>query len=43
MMVVMRPSATAGLADQLRQIAQSIGPRVLVERIRTGHDWFGDR
>lgn len=29
-------------AGQLRQAAQSIGPRVLVERIRTGQDWFGD-
>ncbi len=27
----------------MRRLAQSIGPRVLVERIRTGHDWFGDR
>ena len=44
MMVVMRPSGDLpGLADQLRRMAQSIGPRVLVERIRTGHDWFGER
>jgi putative ABC transport system permease protein len=44
MMVVVRPSGDmAGLTDQLRRVAQSIGPRVLVERIRTGHDWFGDR
>jgi putative ABC transport system permease protein len=44
MMVVMRPSGDApGLADRLRRVAQSIGPRVLVERIRSGHDWFGDR
>ena len=44
MLVVMRPSGDLpGLADQLRRVAQSIGPRVLVERIRTGHDWFGER
>lgn len=44
MMIVMRPSGNLpGLADQLRRVAQSIGPRVLVERIRTGPDWFGDR
>jgi predicted permease len=44
MMVVVRPSASLpGLADQLRRVAQSIGPRVLVENIRTGHDWFGER
>jgi putative ABC transport system permease protein len=43
MTIVMRPTdAGAGLADRLRRVAQSIGPRVLVERIRTGHDWFGD-
>ncbi len=44
MMVVMRPSGNVpGLADQLRRVAQGIGPRVLVERIRTGDEWFGDR
>jgi putative ABC transport system permease protein len=44
MMIVVRPSAEVpGLADQLRRVAHSIGPRVLVERIRTGNDWFGDR
>jgi len=44
MMIVLRPSANLpGLADQLRRVAQSIGPRVLVERIRTGPDWFGER
>jgi predicted permease len=44
MMVVVRPSGeVSGLADQLRRVAQSVGPRVLVERIRSGHDWFGDR
>ncbi|MDP3719651.1 MAG: ABC transporter permease [Acidobacteriota bacterium] len=29
--------------DRLRHAAQSIGPRVLIERIRTANDWFGDR
>ena len=44
MMAVMRLSGnTPGLADQLRRVALSIGPRVLVERIRTGRDWFGER
>jgi predicted permease len=44
MMIVMRPSGEVpGVADRLRQVALSIGPRVLVERIRTGQDWFGDR
>jgi ABC-type antimicrobial peptide transport system permease subunit len=44
MMIVLRPSGDVpGLADQLRRVALSIGPRVLVERIRTGEDWFGDR
>jgi predicted permease len=31
------------LAGRLRRTAESIGPRVLVERVRTGNDWFGDR
>ncbi|HSC29183.1 MAG TPA: ABC transporter permease [Vicinamibacterales bacterium] len=44
MLVVVRPSGSVpGLGDRLRRVALSIGPRVLVERIRTGHDWFGDR
>jgi putative ABC transport system permease protein len=44
MTVVMRSSGSVPeLAGQLRRMAQSIGPRVLVEGIRTGHDWFGDR
>jgi len=44
MMVVARPSGdTRGLGDRLRQTAQSIGPRVLVERIRSSHEWFGER
>lgn len=44
MMVVLRPSDRArDLGNRLREAARSIGPRVLVERIRTGNDWFGDR
>ncbi len=42
MSVVMRPSGSiSGLSDRLRQIAQNVGPRVLVERIRTSDDLFG--
>jgi predicted permease len=41
--VVVRPRPGAdGLADQLRQAALGVGPRVFLERIRTGSDWFGD-
>jgi predicted permease len=44
MLVVLRTSGrTPDLGNQLRGVAQSIGPRVLIERIRTGNDWFGDR
>ncbi len=44
MVVVVRPAAPIpGLADQLREAAQSVGPRVLVERVRAGEDWFDDR
>jgi predicted permease len=44
MMVVMRPSGSSrGLSDELRRVAQGVGPRVLVERIRTGEELFGDR
>jgi ABC-type antimicrobial peptide transport system permease subunit len=44
MTVVMRPSGSMrGLPDQLRRVAQGLGPRVLVERIRTGEELFGDR
>lgn len=43
MVVVVRPTAEpAGLGDQLRRVAASIGPRVLVERIRTSEQLFGD-
>jgi predicted permease len=44
MLVVVRTSGRApDLGAQLRRTAQSIGPRVLVESVRTGNDWFGDR
>ncbi|MYH31149.1 MAG: FtsX-like permease family protein [Acidobacteria bacterium] len=44
MVLVLRPSARApDLGNRLREAARSIGPRVLVERVRTGNDWFGDR
>jgi putative ABC transport system permease protein len=32
-----------GLSEELRRMAASIGPRVLVERIRTADELFGDR
>jgi len=42
--VVVRPDGRApGLAQQLRVAAQNVGPRVLVERIRTGEEWMGVR
>ena len=42
--VVVRPSGPiGGLESQLRRAAQSIGPRVLIERIRPATDWFDDR
>ena len=44
MSIVMRPSErVTDLPDRLRRVAQGIGPRVLVERIRTGEELFGDR
>ena len=44
MMVVARPSGDArGLGDRLRQTAQSLGPRVLIERIRGADELFGER
>jgi ABC-type antimicrobial peptide transport system permease subunit len=42
MSVVMRPSdSISGLSERLRQLAQGVGPRVLVERIRTSEELFG--
>ncbi len=44
MTVVLRPSGgVPDLGTRLRDAAQSIGPRVLIERIRTANDWLGDR
>jgi putative ABC transport system permease protein len=44
MNIVMRVNrATADLTAQLRRVAESIGPRVLVERIRTADEAFGER
>lgn len=40
---VIRPSGNVpGLADSLRRAAHAVGPPVIVERIRSGSDWFGD-
>jgi predicted permease len=42
--VVVRPRGEVpDLAGRLRQAAQSIGPPVLVEGIRSGTDWLSDR
>jgi putative ABC transport system permease protein len=41
LILVVRPSGRgAGLGDRLRQAAQQVGPKVLVERVRTGEDWL---
>jgi predicted permease len=41
--VVVRPAGpVAGLADNLRRAAHAVGPPVIVERIRSGRDWFSD-
>jgi putative ABC transport system permease protein len=43
LVVVVRPSHDArGLPGQLRQAAQNVGPRVLVERVRNGEAWLDD-
>jgi len=41
-LVVRTALPVAGLADNLRRTAQGLGPAVIVERIRSGRDWFGD-
>jgi putative ABC transport system permease protein len=42
--VVLRPGPGASVsADRLRQVAESLGPRVLVEGVRRGTDWLDDR
>jgi predicted permease len=44
MMVVIRPEPGSRVSiDQLRQAALSVGPKVFLERIRSGSDWLGDR
>lgn len=40
--VVRTALPAAGLADTLRRTAQAVGPDVIVERVRSGRDWFGD-
>jgi ABC-type antimicrobial peptide transport system permease subunit len=43
MTIVVRPAGRVPhLAEHLRQAALEMGPRVLVERIRPGGDWFSD-
>jgi hypothetical protein len=42
--VVVRPAGRIlRLAEQLRHAAHAVGPSVIVERIRSGRDWFDDR
>jgi predicted permease len=42
MVIVLRLSGnTPDFANRLRRTAQSLGPRVLVERIRPANDWLG--
>lgn len=44
MIVAMRWRGDASALDTLlRGAAQAVGPRVVVDRIRRGSDWFGDR
>ena len=44
MTIVVRPSGSGpNPLGQLRSVAQSVGPRVLIESVRTADDWFGDR
>jgi predicted permease len=43
MMIVLRPSGNIpDLANRLRRMAQSLGPRVLVERVRPANDWLSE-
>ncbi len=42
--IVVRTSGSVpGLPDRLREAARSVGPRVLIDRVRTGDAWLGDR
>lgn len=44
LMVIVRPGEPIpDLANRLRDAAEAIGPRVLVESVRSGEDWLGDR
>ena len=44
MTIVVRPSVPdSRLAERLRERAIAVNPRVIVERIRIGHDWFSER
>jgi hypothetical protein len=41
--VVIRPRARTSIsADAIGEVARSIGPPVVVDRIRSGSDWYGD-
>ncbi len=41
--VVVRPAGrVTGLNENLRRAAHAVGPPVIVERIRSGSDWFSD-
>ena len=43
MVLVIRPRADAkGLPERLRQAAFAVGPRAVVERVRSGSDWLSD-
>jgi putative ABC transport system permease protein len=41
-LVIQTARPIADLADELRRTALSLDPAVIVERIRSGRDWFGD-
>jgi predicted permease len=42
--IVVRPSERNPVtADVIRDVAQSLGPRVVVSQIRPGSDWYGER
>ena len=44
MIVVVRSQAdAAALSPQLREAAQAVGPRVVIERIREGSEWLDER
>ena len=41
--IVVRPrGSSTTLAADLKRVAESIGPRVLVERVRSGEEWLAD-